>query len=489
MSKESINRRDFLLSAAGMGVAGSLGASVLTNSYGSPQESALATLFPMTDWNNSRQKESGSLKNTVTIKGAVVCNRTTDKTQWHQCCNSVNIRHSYCYNPIRCTTVAEMGIPEEQYCNSGDHTPVVFAVEGTPEIEAELAKLVDEYFPAGGMNADQAQAFLNAYSARLKYTLTGNYRLLRDIHNAVERSSLFMTLTGRPYQMDGKLFFEITDFFNPGQETAEIPNFPSRMTEPDKPLIPVTGQPLTLNIAEGLTLKCVYIPSGSFLQGSAFFERRYQDEYPHKVTLTNSYLMSEIPVTQAMFEAVMGYNPSVNIGKQYPVENVVYRDILRFLEIISERNGRNISLPTDAQWEYAARVGTSNPCLVTKYRNQMSDNLNSATTNASNAWALHDPKPVKRHKPNAWGLYDMFGHGWHFMSDYKDVNPRVETVDPKGPPLGTKTIQTNRFGPMHRTKGGFYYNIARPPMHGAAGEDGTLWESGTVIFRVVAKIG
>ena len=477
MSRKSINRRDFLLSAAGIGVAGSLGTDLLLNPNENHRLLSSASIFPLAD-----------LKNLVTIKGAVVCNRTTEKTQWHQCCNSERIRDTYCHNPIRCTTAAEMGIPEEQYCNSGDHTPVIFAVEGTSEIEATLAKLVDEYFPVGGMNVDQAQAFQKAYDARLKYTLTGNYNIIRSIHNVVERTSLFMTLTGRPYKKNGKLFFEVVNFINPGQATAEIPNFPSRMTAPDTPLITNTHQPLILKIADGLELKCVYIPSGSFLQGSAFFERRYQDEYPHKVTLTSSYFMSEIPVTQAMFEAVMGINPSVNKGPQFPVENVFYRDILRFLEILSERNGRKVCLPTDAQWEYAARVGTSNPCLVTKYRDQTSGNRSATTTNASNAWALHDPKPVKQHSPNAWGLYDLFGHGWHFMSDYKDVNPRIETVDPIGPPLGTKTIQTDRSGPMHRTKGGFYYNIARPPMHGAAGEDGTLWESGTVIFRVVVKM-
>ena len=461
-----MDRRNFLISAAGMSVAGSFGAASM-NSAGSSYE---------------------MMKNTVTIKGAVVCNRTTDKTQWHQCCNTVPIRHNYCHNPIRCTTVTEMGIPEEQLCNSGDHTPVIFAAEGTPEIEKEVAKLVDEYFPAGGMNADQAQAFLNAYGARLKYALTGNYATMREIHNAVERTSIFMTLTGRPYKKSGKLFFEVTDFTNPGQATGAIPNFPQRMIEPDKPLIPITGQPLTLKIADGMDLKCVCIPAGTFLQGSAFYERRYQDEYPHKVTLTSSYFMSEIPVTQAMFEAVMGFNPSVNIGQQYPVENVLYKDILRFLEIISERNGREVCLPTDAQWEYAARVGTSNPCLVPKYYSQLSDSQNTSAANAPNSRRMSEPRPVKKYAPNAWGLYDMFGHSWHIMSDYKDVNPRIATVDPKGPPAGTKTIQTNGAGPMHRTKGGFYYDIVRPAMHGAAGEDGTLWESGTVIFRVVVKI-
>jgi len=487
MSKKLINRRSFLISAAGAGVAGSLSTDVFKNSFGNPQEQALASFFPLTGYSSLSQQKTVALGKQVTIRGAVICNRTTEPTQWHQCCNSVNIRLNYCHNPIRCTTAKAMEIPEEQYCHSGDHTPVVYAVEGTPEIEKELSKLVDEYFPANGMNAEQAQAFLDAYSTRLKYILTGKYSIIQDIHSAVERTSLYMTLTGQPYKKDGKLYFEVTDFTNPGQETADIPNFPSRMTAPDKPLLPVAGQPLTLHIAEGLSLKCVCIPAGSFLQGSAFYERRYQDEYPHKVTLTSSYFMSEIPVTQAMFEAVMGFNPSVHIGPQYPVENVRYSDIVRFLQIISERNNREVSLPTDAQWEYAARVGTSNPCFISKYHEQMSDNPNSSTDNLATA-GLRNPRPVKRYAPNAWGLYDMFGHGWHIMSDYKDVNPRSETVDPKGPPLGTKTIQTNGAGNMHRTKGGFHYNIIRPPMHGAAGEDGTLWENGTVIFRVVAKI-
>ena len=190
MNKNLINRRAFLVSAAGMSVAGSLGANVLVNSKGNPPEP--------TFYINNRNNSSEVMKNSVTIKGAVVCNRTTEKTQWHQCCNSVSTRLNYCYNPIRCTTAKEMGIPEEQFCHSGDHTPVVYAVEGTPEIEKELAKLVDEYFPANGMNADQAQAFLNAYSGRLKYFLTGKYSIIQDIHSAVERTSLYMTLTGQP---------------------------------------------------------------------------------------------------------------------------------------------------------------------------------------------------------------------------------------------------------------------------------------------------
>jgi formylglycine-generating enzyme required for sulfatase activity len=198
--------------------------------------------------------------------------------------------------------------------------------------------------------------------------------------------------------------------------------------------------------------------------------------------------MSEIPVTQEMFVPLIGKNPSHNIGDNFPVENAYYCDILRFCEILSELNGKAVRLPTDAEWEYAARVGTSNPCFKPKYSEQLGKNIQPASTNGPNAWGLYDPRPVKSLPANAWGLYDMFGYAWHIMSDYKDINPRTELVDPKGPPAGTKTIQTNDFGPMHRSKGGYYYNIIRPPMHGAAGENGTLWENGQVIFRVVVDM-
>ena len=81
-----------------------------------------------------------------------------------------------------------------------------------------------------------------------------------------------------------------------------------------------------------------------------------------------------------------------------------------------------VRLPTDAEWEYAARVGTSNPCFTEKYKDQISEAGSRPTT-----------APVRSKKPNAWGLYDMLCGGWHVTNDYKADNVRVKQVDPKGP--------------------------------------------------------
>ncbi|MFI5454326.1 MAG: SUMF1/EgtB/PvdO family nonheme iron enzyme [Isosphaerales bacterium] len=72
--------------------------------------------------------------------------------------------------------------------------------------------------------------------------------------------------------------------------------------------------------SEKLTLKCIPLPAGRFLQGSPFYQRRYQDEYPHEVVLTRPFSMPEIPVTQEIFKAVMGKNPAASKGSRLPVE-------------------------------------------------------------------------------------------------------------------------------------------------------------------------
>ena len=248
------------------------------------------------------------------------------------------------------------------------------------------------------------------------------------------------------------------------------------MLAPDKPLVMPNKKPLMLKITDHLTLKCVPIPAGKFLQGSPFYQQRYQDEFPHEVVLTQSFYMAEIPVTQEMFEAIPGRNPSLVKAPQCPVEGAAWADVTEFCRILSERNRMRVRLPTDAEWEYAARVGTSNPCFTEKYREQV-----------STAGVKGSITPVKSRQPNAWGLYDMLCGGWHLTSNYKADNARAKEIDPQGPPRGSRFIQTNGFGPMHKSRGGYHYNFIRPNMHGAVSEDGGLWEGGTQIFRLVVE--
>jgi len=375
----------------------------------------------------------------VTIKGNVVCNRATLPTPWD-------------------------GVSQ-----GSDHFPVMFAFEGTPEIGAAVTEVMDKYWSPQGLDVEAAQKLSDEWSGRLSYRLAPG-PLTDRIHKEVEWGSQLLALTGVLYEQDGRKWIAVSVY-----EQTSI-DYPAEMLEPDKPFVMPEAKPLVLRVNDSLTLKCVPVPAGRFLQGSPFYQQRYQDEFPHEVVLTKPFFMSETPVTQEMFEAVIGKNPSDNVGPQFPVERATWPDILEFCRILSETNGRTVRVPTDAEWEYAARVGTSNPCFTQKYAGQISA-----------VGAKENPQPVKTRQPNAWGLYDMLSAGWHITADYKADNVRTKQVDQRGPSLGDSSIQTNSTGPMHKARGGYHYNFIRPNMHGAAGEDGSLWEGGVPIFRVVVE--
>jgi formylglycine-generating enzyme required for sulfatase activity len=165
---------------------------------------------------------------------------------------------------------------------------------------------------------------------------------------------------------------------------------------------------------------------------------RHLEEYPHVVTLTKPFYISEIPITQEIYGAVMGANPSPHKDPQLPVEDVCCALIHQFCRILSERNHCKVRLPTDAEWEYAARVGTSNPAFPEKYADQ-----NSFVP------GKRVPLPVKSKKPNAWGLYDMPSGWWEFVADQWRYNGPDAEVDPLYMPLKDEASRDH----THRGRG------------------------------------
>jgi formylglycine-generating enzyme required for sulfatase activity len=387
----------------------------------------------------SAQDHKQVLPTDVTIKGNVLCNRATDSKPWF-------------WDP-----------------KDGDHTPVIYALEGTPAV-AEKVQTIMQSYPDRGLGVDDALLIQDLFSKHLKYFIFPG-PIAEKIHKDVEAGSRMLALTGSVSEKDGKRWITVTRY-----EPAKV-NYPEKMLAPDRPFTAPGKEPLLLQISDKLKLKCVRLPAGRFLAGSPFYQRRYQDEYPHEVVLTKPFAMSEIPVTQEMFAAVMSKNPSLNKGSRFPVERAAFADILEFCRILSRKNGVTVRLPTEAEWEYAARVGTSNPCFAEKYKDQISETGSRANTT-----------PVQSKKPNAWGLYDMLCGGWHITSDYKSDDVRVRQVDPTGPAATDKQVHRDASGLLHKSRGGWHYDHMRPSMHGAVGENGTIWEGGSPIFRVVVEI-
>lgn len=212
---------------------------------------------------------------------------------------------------------------------------------------------------------------------------------------------------------------------------------------PTEPLCQTTDPQETYTNDFGMTF--VLIPSGSFVMGSPEGETgRESDEVQHNVTLTQSFYMQKTEVTQGQWKAVMGTNPSSfsSCGDDCPVESVSWEDAQEFIEKLNlHENANRYKLPTEAQWEYAARAGTTtalaNGNLVETNCN-LDTNLNEIGWYCGNA----DSKthPVAQKKSNAWGLFDMHGNVREWCQDWSESYPTTSVTDPTGPSTGSARV-------------------------------------------------
>ena len=176
----------------------------------------------------------------------------------------------------------------------------------------------------------------------------------------------------------------------------------------------------------------VKIPAGEFDMGSNNGE---DEEMPvRKVRISRSFQLGKYPVTQEQWKAVMGNNPSSFEGASRPVEQVSWDDVQEFLDKLNRpSDGFEYRLPTEAEWEYAARAGTTGDDLV---------NLGEMGWYVANSG--DETHPVGEKKPNAWGLYDMQGNVYEWVQDWYDSEyygsrPNPDT-DPSGPASGSLRV-------------------------------------------------
>jgi len=197
----------------------------------------------------------------------------------------------------------------------------------------------------------------------------------------------------------------------------------------DEAAQPKKMERMTLDLGQGVTMELVLIPAGEFMMGSLSTETDHQsDEAPfHKVTLTRPFYIGVTEVTQRQFEAVTGKNPSANKGENHPVDSLSWWEAEKFLEKLSEKTGKTCRFPTEAEWEYACRAGTTTRWSFGDDEKEL----------AYYAWyegnSADKHHPVGEKKPNPWGLYDMHGNICELVYDrYTPKYDEGPAVDPTG---------------------------------------------------------
>ena len=197
-----------------------------------------------------------------------------------------------------------------------------------------------------------------------------------------------------------------------------------------------TKKPNISSVLQTLIGNMVSVEGGTFWMGGTSEQGSdaYDDEKPtHQVTLS-SFSIGKYEVTQEEWQAVMGSNPSNFKGARLPVECVSWEDCQEFIRRLNQLTGKRFRLPTEAEWEYAARGGNRSR----GYKYAGSDNLSSVAWYTDNSGsATH---PVGQKSPNELGLYDMSGNVWEWCQDWYGSYSSGSQTNPAGPNSGSRRV-------------------------------------------------
>jgi formylglycine-generating enzyme required for sulfatase activity len=318
------------------------------------------------------------------------------------------------------------------------------------------------------------------YVAEVDFTIASYYDISKSSVNFLSNpaQSLFLVLNFIPYipfiWLRTLCFSLGCAVFLPGMCAAENAQR-GKSTDADKASARkgalVAG---SKHVIPDLDLALVWIEPGSFVMGSPPEERRHKAEGPQThVTLSTGFWLGRTEVTQRQYESVIGTNPSTfkAVGSDAPVERVSWIDAMKFCEVLNERErtagrlpeGYAYTLPTEAQWEYACRAGTTGDYAGDPGDMAWYDENSGATTHV-----------VALKEPNAWGLYDMSGNVLEWCFDWYGDYPGGKVTDPTGP----------RHGHYRIARGGSWraeMHVGRSPSR-AGGSAGRL--DYTIGFRV-----
>jgi formylglycine-generating enzyme required for sulfatase activity len=195
-----------------------------------------------------------------------------------------------------------------------------------------------------------------------------------------------------------------------------------------------------VNLNGGVKLEMVEIPAGSFCMGST---KEVPSTPVHEVQIKDAFYIGKFEVTQAEWQQVMGNNPSYHKGDRLPVTHESWVDAQSFINKLNERgDGFKYRLPTEAEWEYACRAGTTG---------DFAGNLNELAWHGE---SFGKPHPVGEKRPNAFGLYDMHGNVWEWCEDWLHETYKGAPTDGsawlKGGDQSLRVVRggSSRFGPV-----------------------------------------
>jgi formylglycine-generating enzyme required for sulfatase activity len=246
------------------------------------------------------------------------------------------------------------------------------------------------------------------------------------------------------------------------------------------------AQELEKELTNSIGMKLVLIPKGAFMMGSPESEKgRFDGEVLHEVTLTKDFYLGVFEVTQVQYEMIMNDDPSrINVVDQGsrrigPVENVSWNEATEFCKRLSGKteektSARTYRLPTEAEWEYACRAGSTSAFCYGEDENTLGE------------YAQFDQYPTYRYKkrgvglkkPNPWGLHDMHGNVWEWCSDWYAEYPEGSQTDPRGADSGLYRIR----------RGGSFMSSAIGCRSAVRISDAPDYKFETVGFRVALTV-
>jgi formylglycine-generating enzyme required for sulfatase activity len=219
-----------------------------------------------------------------------------------------------------------------------------------------------------------------------------------------------------------------------------------------------------------IDIELVEISEGTFLMGSPAGAGAYDNEHPQHVVTVPSFLMGKFPITQAQYKAVMGNNPSCFDGEDQPVERVSWNQAVEFCQKLSEQSGKVYRLPSEAEWEYACRAGTTTTYSFGDLSTKTAANYDSKSTTKVGSFPAND-----------FELSDMHGNVWEWCLDHYHENY-------KGAPTNGSAWTAGGNSDGRVVRGGSWFNS---PWYCRSGHRG-WYEPGNNLniigFRVVCEM-